>query len=584
MDNVKIAIISQMKANVLYFGLFFLLLSAASFVAELPLFFSLFGISQALLEVSLLLFISFFLQKWAPKWLFSLFIIASFVLLLVHFTQITVARVMDTGIGYILSFFFGSGLTHTIVGFQALNLNWIMVLFIFIATLTIPLLGLLFYNKTSKFSLTLTLRQITTATLFALISFCALDFAAYSTYSHEEHCRYKKPLPFGTTLFAKADTLHPLQKRLSLPKTEPEQLPKAVLEKKPNLYFFIIETFRKDFLTAAPNLTAFGKSEIDFASSHSNANSTCLSWFSLFYGDLPFEWAHRRDHWKEGAVPLRYLKSLGYKIHAYSSADLRYFHMDEVLFGENAKLLDYVEEYASNRAIEPWERDALAFSALKRDLQPDGHVYLIFLDGTHSEYSFPKNAPLRFTPIIDHIDYLTIGPTSPQMEGLKNRYRNAIAQIDDQFGSFFDTLKKQNLYETALIIITGDHGEEFFEEGALFHGTHLNHYQTSVPLLLKAPLSVKTDHCTHIDIFPSLLHALTKEDLFSPLCDGKSVFSEHHKPPRIAALPNGANTPNSFSLESSNTSLRAKVIDPTHLEVQEGSIDEAELLLLRAPE
>ncbi len=62
-----------------------------------------------------------------------------------------------------------------------------------------------------------------------------------------------------------------------------------------------------------------------------------------------------RDQWKHGSVPLQILKDLGYKIRIYSSADLRYFNMDELLFGQDRQLIDQIEEYAQNRLIEPCE-------------------------------------------------------------------------------------------------------------------------------------------------------------------------------------------------------------------------------------
>ena len=171
-----------------------------------------------------------------------------------------------------------------------------------------------------------------------------------------------------------------------------------------------------------------------------------------------------RDQWKEGSAPLQILKKLGYKIRVYSSADLRYFNMDQILFGEQRKLLDHVEEFTSERHLEPCDRDALAIHSFERDIDQhkEGTVYLFFLDSTHSEYSFPKDFPLKFQPISKEISYLTINQSSQALEQLKNRYRNSIAYVDSLVGNFFSTLKSKNLYKESIIAITGDHGEEFF--------------------------------------------------------------------------------------------------------------------------
>lgn len=245
--------------------------------------------------------------------------------------------------------------------------------------------------------------------------------------------------------------------------------------------------------------------------------------------------------------------------------------MDRLLFGENRKLASHIEEYMHS-AAEPCERDALAMNALKRDLAREGHVYLIFLDSPHSEYSFPKDFPVRFEPIAKEIDYLTIKPKSPELELIKNRYRNSIHYVDQLMGDFFAKLKQANLFNNAIIAITGDHGEEFFEEGALFHGTHLNHYQTSVPLLLKFPTRdwiPQTQLATHMDIFPSILHYLTKRSDLSTYCDGQSIFSLDHTPYHIAVLQNGPHPPVEFSLSKPDFFLRARILDRSHLEIIE---------------
>src|SRR5690606_3190443 len=85
------------EINYLYFGLFFLFLSILHTLLPHPSFSSIFyGIGQAFLEVSVLTLIAYSLRKWAVNWLFYLFICATFILALLHFTQFTMVRVMDT--------------------------------------------------------------------------------------------------------------------------------------------------------------------------------------------------------------------------------------------------------------------------------------------------------------------------------------------------------------------------------------------------------------------------------------------------------------------------------------------------------
>ena len=48
------------------------------------------------------------------------------------------------------------------------------------------------------------------------------------------------------------------------------------------------------------------------------------------------------------------------------------------------------------------------------------------------------------------------------MRELKSAYDFGVSKIDAELGRLFDALRKRNLYENALILVTSDHGEELF--------------------------------------------------------------------------------------------------------------------------
>ncbi len=576
------------EVNYLYFScflLFLMLLSVLHYLNweqpdhQIAFFFILYAIGQSLLEVGLFILVSYFLRRWAPSWLFALYIGFSFVAMLLHFTHFTMVRLMDASLGYIFNFLFGSGINHLIAGFQALNMNWTMIILTVSTFLLMPILGLSFYWLTARIikhkPLQLSLTQITSAIgAISALLFC-LDLVCRPFLDRHMHSKYQRRLPLGTTFLTPIRKTLPLPTPLNMPRFEPE----TILSEKPqshlsNIYFFVVETLRQDFINeeTAPHLSAFGQENIQFNDSFANANATHLSWFALFHSDYPLHWNVRRDTWLKGSTPLRMLKNMGYQIQVFSSANLRYFGMDKLIFGSQRQLADRIEEYSFDRTLEPCDCDALAFDALKEHLALRGQCYIIFLDATHSEYSFPKDFPTPFLPIAKEIDYLSIHAKSPELEYIKNRYRNAIHYIDHLFGHFFTLLKTEGLFDDAIIAITGDHGEEFFEEGALFHGTHLNTYQTKVPIFLKFPSEdwiPQTPLATHVDLFPSVLHYLTKQSDFSTFFDGQSIFSLQRWPGRVAVLQNGPDAPREFSIETPDSFLRAQILSPNQLEMVE---------------
>jgi len=104
-------------------------------------------------------------------------------------------------------------------------------------------------------------------------------------------------------------------------------------------------------------------------------------------------------------------------------------------------------------------------------------------------------------------------PDGPeQIEQMKTLYDAEVAYIDDQLGRFFDELKRRGLYDDALIIVTADHGEGFYEHELWQHSEIIYNEVTRVPLIVKAPKgafggSRRSELVSQLGIFPTLLEA-----------------------------------------------------------------------------
>ncbi len=68
-------------------------------------------------------------------------------------------------------------------------------------------------------------------------------------------------------------------------------------------------------------------------------------------------------------------------------------------------------------------------------------------------------------------------------------YENEIAYNDAQFGKMIAFLKEKRIYNDTLVIVSADHGEEFWEHGSCGHGHSLFQELIAVPLLIKWPQS-----------------------------------------------------------------------------------------------
>jgi arylsulfatase A-like enzyme len=89
-------------------------------------------------------------------------------------------------------------------------------------------------------------------------------------------------------------------------------------------------------------------------------------------------------------------------------------------------------------------------------------------------------------------------------------YDAEIASDDARFGGLVAELKRLDLYDSAMIIVVSDHGEEFADHGWWEHGRTLFEEQLRVPLIIKFPNGRGAGRRTtataqHIDILPTIL-------------------------------------------------------------------------------
>jgi arylsulfatase A-like enzyme len=101
-------------------------------------------------------------------------------------------------------------------------------------------------------------------------------------------------------------------------------------------------------------------------------------------------------------------------------------------------------------------------------------------------------------------------PPAELAEKLHRIYAGEVAYLDEHLGVLFDDLRKRGLWDQTLVVLTGDHGEEFHEHGGWWHGTTLYDEQVHVPLLVKparytGPGKVVEELATSLDITPTVL-------------------------------------------------------------------------------
>jgi len=110
-------------------------------------------------------------------------------------------------------------------------------------------------------------------------------------------------------------------------------------------------------------------------------------------------------------------------------------------------------------------------------------------------------------------------------------YLSAVHYDDSLIGKVLDDLKRRNLLDRTIIIITSDHGMEFDEDGLGFagHGTSYSDHQIRAPLLIRwpgRPPGRVVRRTSHYDLAPTLLtHLFGCSNPPSDYASGTDLFS-----------------------------------------------------------
>ena len=137
----------------------------------------------------------------------------------------------------------------------------------------------------------------------------------------------------------------------------------------------------------------------------------------------------------------------------------------------------------------------------------------MFPDAPHAPYRYPASFE-RFTPASDDVNYFFLkksGTAGADAEPLKNRYRNAIGYADSVIARMLGALEARGLLDRTIVVITGDHGEEFLETGYLGHNSTFSSWQAQVPMILAGPgvrPGRETRLTSHVDVVPTMFELM----------------------------------------------------------------------------
>lgn len=299
-------------------------------------------------------------------------------------------------------------------------------------------------------------------------------------------------------------------------------------ESRPNVVFIVMDTGRKDryslyghFRPTTPRIAELAADGAVFEKAYTVSPWTLPSHASMFTGLYPSQ--HRADNTEgerrfgrplgpEALTLAEILRAEGYRTacltanHGVMNASFGLAQGFDFYFDERPHVFDLLAVHLMAKADEKLlrklsinafylssELNGRVFSWLEKNRASPFFLFLNYME-PHGVFYLPPPAGGRFgaparPPVVPTEDILegrtTIAPEA--YEALAARYDEELAFCDAGLGRLVDRLKRLNLYDSSLIVVTSDHGQLFGEHQFFGHRSVLFEEILEIPLVVKYP-------------------------------------------------------------------------------------------------
>jgi arylsulfatase A-like enzyme len=302
------------------------------------------------------------------------------------------------------------------------------------------------------------------------------------------------------------------------------------IPEQPNIILITIESLRPDHVGSygstrptTPGLDRFAEQAVVYEDAHSVTSWTLASHASLFTGLYPSAHGANQSRSRLDDMPTiaRLLSDAGYQTAGFASGPYlaRSHNLNQGFeFYDDSPATVGTQGGAHKDVTNGKMVSALGrFLQKERDSKRPLFLFAYFWD-PHYDYIPPDPFKTMFlddqTTSINLEGYESNSLISPELQEGEHRYILAqydaeIAWTDHTLQKVFAQLRKDHLWEDSLVIITSDHGEEFFDHGQKGHKKSLYVESVHVPLLIKFPRSSRTGRdgrlVSLVDLFSTVL-------------------------------------------------------------------------------
>jgi hypothetical protein len=307
-------------------------------------------------------------------------------------------------------------------------------------------------------------------------------------------------------------------------------------EKALNIVWLVSESLRGDMLTSEimPKTWEFAADALRFNHHYSGGNGTRMAMFSLFYGLYGPYWFDFKGL-QRSPVLMDTIQQQNYQLFLYTSQSFSYPELNQTIFSNIPRELLHEDNHGFG-----WERDQQNVTELVDNIRNRDKsrpfMSFMFFESPHARYYFPQQSVIR-KPYLEDFNYVTTA-IKENIGLIKNRYINSVHHMDSQVGRVLDTLRKENLLQNTLVIITGDHGEEFMEKGRWGHNSQFSEEQLVVPMVLwipNQPPAVIDRMTSHLDMPATILPLLGVTNPPEDYSLGMSLLGDQERKTTVVA-------------------------------------------------
>jgi hypothetical protein len=285
---------------------------------------------------------------------------------------------------------------------------------------------------------------------------------------------------------------------------------------KPNVFIFVIDSLRRDYIssynnkvTFTPNIEKFAAESVVMENAFTRYGGTALSQPAIWSGAMLLH--------KQYVLP--------------------FYPMDSL-----QKLLD-TDEYQSFISIDPVLQPLLRPSASIVDLEkrPGAHYFDFCWSLKELERNIDERQSSR--PVFAYTQPQNVHTHEIALEGRTvvgggdypgfwAPYASRVRFMDTCFGEFIAYLKSRGLYDNSIVIFTSDHGDELGEDGRWGHSYWIYPEIMRIPLIVHLPPRLQSGVTWNsklaafsTDITPSLYYLLGHKPIVANRLFGRPLFT-----------------------------------------------------------